>query len=432
LHIDWPGAPPEVSMCATGRQLDNTVEAYVSGDDYAYRLVAVRGTDGTVGIETGGGIGAGTRGFLPSTLARCGPPDGLSGAVTDRWMPDRWMMVSHCSDDAALVTVLPERPEAVPRYLVTTWAGDVVEAEFVESIDIDTGAVRDRIEALEVAPVAVDGSDTELQCILVVPASSERWFETCGTSWDPPVWNSLFIHDGMPYMLHQQQIVTLPVATAFHTNGCSSPVVDVLAALEEPSGMLGSLPALMVTGLACAAPTDPRDLGVTDVASAMFGSVHLRAGARDGGLVVLERSPGEAWQITDTGTGIDPDPWPLSIPPFEWITIDDSVLPPFDSTERVRDAIGGTGSYAEMVDAIAAHLTEWYPVEAGPDHRIVPVDGVPLIVAPDVRYLDDSVGSGTFAFWIGDRDGVVVIERVYVTDRCTRGVTESDGAPVCV
>jgi hypothetical protein len=348
-------------------------------------------------------------------------------------MPDQWTMVSHCSDDAALVTVLPERPETEPLYFVTTWAGDVVEAEFVESIDIDTADVRDRIEVLEVAPVAVDGFGTELQCVLVVPASSERWFETCGTTFDPPVWNSLFIHDGMPYMLHQRQIVTLPVATAFHTNGCSSPVVDVLAALEEPSGMLGSLPALLVTGLACTAPTDQRDLVGTDVAtSARLGSVHLRAGARDGGLVVLDRSPGDAWRITDTGTGIEPDSWPLPIPPFEWITIDNSVLPPFDATDTVRGVITGTASITEMHDAITAYLVEQYPVEDGPTHQVVPVAGVPLVMASDVRYLDDSVGSGTFAFWLDERDGLVVIDRVYVTDRCTRGVTDADGRPVCV
>jgi hypothetical protein len=54
------------------------------------------------------------------------------------------------------------------------------------------------------------------------------------------------------------------------------------------------------------------------------------------------------------------------------------------------------------------------------------------VMASDVRYLDDSVGSGTFAFWLDERDGLVVIDRVYVTDRCTRRVTEADGRPVCV
>jgi hypothetical protein len=277
-----------------------------------------------------------------------------------------------------------------------------------------------------------------LRCAVVAPASADRWFESCRGPDESP-WNSTFLHDGLPYVLQELAaspplLVALPTDASLRSNGCVSPVVELLSAIAEPSGMLMNAPSLMVTGVACSAATGPFDAPVADTgASAAFSGVLLRSGPADGGLVTFERHDEGGLTITDTGTGIEPDVWPLPIPPARWFwTSESDDLPPVDITSIVSEAVGPADGRTAMVEVIAAYLAEQYPTEGGPPHDVFEVAGSPLVVAPSVGYLDDSVASGAFFFWLADRDGSVTVDRVLVVNRCGRGITEVDGVPLCV
>lgn len=434
LEIDWPGTPSEVPMCVTGFQIDLGVDAYVRGDGYAFRWFGTRLPDGDVGALAGGGTGGvGFDAVPPSDQVPCGPP---AHEVPE----DRWVMVSHCGTDevrsGALYTLLPDSPTGPPAYLVGTANGMAVDANPVEFRDVEsTDGRRDRLDVFEV-PSALSG--VLVRCVLVAPARADRWFETCRGA-DEAGWNSVLLHDGRPYLVEDTgtvgppSLVPLPTGATLRSNGCMSPVVEVLTALADPDGLLGRAPSLMVSGLACPAATDAFETAVADDSvSAAFSGVLLRPGPPDGGLVTFERSPGGGLVVTDTGTGIEPDPMPLAIPPARWFWMEPDDLPPVDVTSRVTGAVGPEPSRAALVEAIVVHLAEQYPTEGGPPTDVIDLAGLPLVVAPSVGYFDDSVASGAFFFWLADRDGTVGIDRVILINRCARGLTEVDGVLLCV
>ena len=163
-----------------------------------------------------------------------------------------------------------------------------------------------------------------------------------------------------------------------------------------------------------------------DGATSTFGAVFVQFGPPDGGINAYERNELGAWIITDTGTGIDPQPTALPLPPPELLVRDELDLPATNVTAEFEDISGTLG---EVHDLLLARLTQ--DGEQPAESTLYDLDR-PLI-AFDVTYFDDSIGSGTTAVWLAQdpeqADGIYVVERAFRSDRCSRGITD-DG--LCV
>lgn len=269
----------------------------------------------------------------------------------------------------------------------------------------------------------------EVRCLAIVGPSTSGWSETCRSS-DEPLGYFLAVIDGAVYHVEWSdgftRIVELDddapdradvAPVTLWSNGCTEPVSDIVTAIGRTS--IG-LEMVMFSGIACAG----------DAASAAFGSVFLQVGPVDGGLVQLQRGTAGGWTAIDTGTGLEPDPPLLPVPPADDAVtrLGPSDLPPVDITEELRTDVGEAGSSEELLDRLVAAL------RGDPDEppATVYVDGLVPFAVGLVTYLDDSIGSGTVAAWFTEVDGRFVIDRAFLVNRCSRGLTELDGQPACV
>lgn len=436
LILTEPLEPREVPMCVTGRQLDATAEAYIRGAGYGVAWWARSAPDGGIesaidSIATGPDFD-GHAEFAEGTAAPCGAPRHELPA-------DQWYLVSNCADGAALYTPLPAGPTEPADSSVLVGA-----ERSTTPLPATPVPTPDSTGPLTLYEVEVDALDIALdRCVVVAPDGADPWFESCGFS-DLPAWNGLMSYGSQVFVLEQVdeiRLVPLDPAAVLRTHGCSTPVLEVLDAMADPNEMLADLPGLMVTGLACDAADSPFDNPPADhFASASYGSVHLRAGPGDGGLIVLERPDDGPWSITDNGTGLELDPWPHPIPPAEWFSTDTDLLPPIDVTETLRSEIGDAETIEALAEAIETYLLGLHEPEAGDPPSVVIAGGLPdqpfgqRLLGAELGYLDDATRSGAYSIWVTPpaADRPASIERAYVTNRCGRGVTEADGALLCV
>lgn len=425
LRLDEPLDEDEIGLCVTGFQIDVGVTAYVRSQGVEWSMHLSRNSLG--GLETRSGSG-----WLRFDDAACGPP---IHDVPD----DRWVMVSHCGAvGAALYTLLPTSPAGSATHLVGAMDAETHDTVFLDTLAIDE-ARTDRAPDQLIALSAVGVRGAPVSCLIVAPARASRWFESCFGD-DEPQHGRLFLYAGSPYGVDLDgdttRLIPLVFENTLPANGCSERALsDTLVAIED------FFPGAILSGLACAAATDVFETSERDeLVSATVASMFARPGPIDGAMFQLERSSTGNLEVVDVGTGFEPEPWPLSIPPWRIHPLDDDRLSPIDVTTQLREAVPGPGSRDELRMAVSNHLAEIHPTEGAPAHTVEIVAPLPLLVAPNVTFLDDSAPSGTYYVWLqeafGDEfettDQIFRIGRAFLVNRCGRGVTEVDGVRLCV
>jgi hypothetical protein len=325
--------------------------------------------------------------------------------------------------DGVLYGTLPSAPAGEVVYEAVSVAGETLPLTLLtDAIDgTDDGDIGVRVfETTFDVAARTGGEGVILRCVLAAPGDGVGWYESCAIPEGPPgARGAVFVHDGRALLLDagNERVIALGDAP-LRTNGCDTPVRDLLAASIDQPVMMG--------GLACAEERA--------VASGRFGAVLVQQGPPDGGLVSWERDDAGAWLVADTGTGIEPDPLALPIPPGDVVTLDAGAAATATGnvTEMIRTWMGEQPG-ATIAEAIAlgeAALSADAPIGT---EVLVSTGIIPTLTVVEVTYPDDSTGGARYAVWTTEPDdGSDPVLSAYRWFLCTRGVTDVDGTQVCV
>ncbi len=282
---------------------------------------------------------------------------------------------------------------------------------------------------------AYDGEVGQQRCIGVV-GTGDEYAGWCGFLPDLTAGRFVTIRGITPWLVEygaatgEVELVQLDSQWRLPTNGCTEPVVSIVAAAN-----LGPLP---VTGLACAGSE-----AFIGVGALLFGDRQ----APDGG-GILVGSGDEGWNaIGGFGTSIDCDGWPdgvdrcalfgveselfealLPIPPAELLTTSTDIPGMNDETATVRTWIG-TETDPAAIEAIITEQVTSPDAEVPADvKRAADVGGGLDLLVIEVPAMDDSIRSTTWATWI-DTGASEPVRRVFAWTTCARGIA---GPGLCV
>jgi hypothetical protein len=319
--------------------------------------------------------------------------------VGDLQFRERAMLAGvSCGSRAALWEVLPDAPTGPPTPEVSSSDGIVALARVPREPD-DGASAGWRIYTADL-DLGFDG-----RCTLIVP-DARGWYESCDERQPVHPGTLLVVHDGEAYLVDPTDggVVTLGDAP-LRTNGCDTPVRDVVGESVEATD--GAVRALSCRG---------------NDASGVIGASWLQSGPPDGALVTWRRDTTGDWLVTDSGTGIEPDPAALPLPPIAvaLAKLDVAAVGFTDVTETVRGWMDADPSLT-IADAIAAGEADAIGIER---FDTLAMTAIPSLTLVEVTYPDDSVGGARYAVWTTEPDdGGHPLLVAWRWDLCTRGAT---------
>lgn len=338
----------------------------------------------------------------------------------------------------APATSAPTTAAPVPTAPATTTApvagfpftGDTVEVvstSFTQPFVMQAVASAEGVRAFD--GTSTDGAYTA-RCVAIVRDGIDSWNEWCGEAGTTA---TFVVLDGIdPWLVEVQPepgAVTMtrqPSDWALVSNGCSEPIVSIVAAAD-----LGPSAA---AGVWCAGTE-----ALVDVASVL-----LQPGPADGGRALLSNGA-EGWNLVDTGTSLDCAaadgtdrcalfgstgelPGGLPIPRPALLGPQEDVVGLRDVTDDVRAMAGPATDVGDITDAIVASLTP-DDAEVPPTITFTPDPsgrGVDAL-AVEVPLLDDSTRASVHVVWISQAAGAqpAAVVRAFEWTLCSRGVADA-------